>query len=71
MNISSSSTVYKIENDDFTEDELNDSSEGESSYSEILVTIQNNLVDIHSLGCYILLALGILIGVGVVRCWKR
>lgn len=69
MNISSSSTVYKIENDDLFND---DSAESEDeSYSEVLVTIQNNLVDLHSLGCYILLALGILIGVGVVRCWKR
>lgn len=69
MNISSSSTVYKIEDDEFLDDELLES--GNESYSEILVTIQNNLVDLHSLGCYILLALGILIGVGVVRCWKR
>lgn len=69
MNISSSSTLYKIEDDEFLDDEL---SEFENeSYSEVLVTIQNNLVDLHSLGCYILLALGILIGVGVVRCWRR
>lgn len=68
MNISSSSTVYKIEDDEFLDD---DSSENESYSEEVLVTIQNNLVDIHSLGCYVLLALGILIGVGVVRCWKR
>lgn len=66
MNISSSSTLYKIEDDEFQLAE----SENES-YSEILVTIQNNLVDLHSLGCYVLLALGILIGVGVVRCWRR
>lgn len=69
MNISSSSTVYKIENDDLNEDEF--SSENDSYSEEVLVTIQNNLVDIHSLGCYVLLALGILIGVGVIRCWKR
>ena len=69
MNISSSSTVYKIENDDLNEDEFN--SENDSYSEEVLVTIQNNLVDIHSLGCYVLLALGILIGVGVIRCWKR
>ena len=69
MNISSSSTVYKIEDDEFLDDELIES--GNESYSEILVTIQNNLVDLHSLGCYMLLALGILIGVGVVRCWRR
>lgn len=69
MNISSSSTVYKIEDDDFSNDDLVES--GDESYSEVLVTIQNNLVDLHSLGCYILLSLGILIGVGVVRCWRR
>lgn len=69
MNISSSSTLYKIEDDEFLDDELLES--GNESYSEILVTIQNNLVDLHSLGCYMLLALGILIGVGVVRCWRR
>ena len=67
MNISSSSTVYKIEDDEFLDD---DSSKNES-YSEEVLVIQNNLADIHSLGCYVLLALGILIGVGVVRCWKR
>lgn len=70
MNISSNSIVYKIENDDLSEDEFNES-ESDSYSEEVLVTIQNNLVDIHSLGCYILLALGILIGVGVVRCWRR
>ena len=69
MDISSSSTVYKIEDDEFLDDELAESEN--ESYSEVLVTIQNNLVDLHSLGCYVLLALGILIGVGVVRCWKR
>lgn len=69
MNISSSSTVYKIEDDDLFNDDLVES--GDGSYSEVLVTIQNNLVDLHTLGCYILLSLGILIGVGVVRCWRR
>lgn len=69
MNISSSSTLYKIEDDELLDDEFSESEN--ESYSEILVTIQNNLVDIHSLGCYMLLALGILIGVGVVRCWRQ
>lgn len=66
----SSSTIYKLGDDSvFEEDEevVDDS----GSYSEVLITIQNNLVDIHTLGCYILLALAILIGVGVIRCWKK
>lgn len=67
--IATSSTIYKLDNDSISEDEelLDDS----GSYSEVLVTIQNNLVDIHTLGCYILLALAILIGVGIIRCWNR
>lgn len=67
--IATSSTIYKLGDDSISEDEevLDDS----ENYSEVLVTIQNNLVDIHTLGCYILLALAILIGVGVVRCWKK
>ena len=66
----SSSTIYKLGDDSvFEEDqEVVDDS---GSYSEVLITIQNNLVDIHTLGCYILLALAILIGVGVIRCWKK
>lgn len=66
----SSSTIYKLGDDStFNEDdEVVDDSE---NYSEVLITIQNNLVDIHTLGCYILLALAILIGVGVIRCWKK
>ena len=67
--IATSSTIYKLGDDSISEDEeVVDDSE---SYSEVLVTIQNNLVDIHTLGCYILLALAILIGVGVIRCWNR
>lgn len=66
----SSSTIYKLGDDSIFEDEesIDDDS---GNYSEVLVTIQNNLVDIHTLGCYILLALAILIGVGVIRCWKK
>lgn len=66
----SSSTIYKLGDDSIFEDgeEVNDDSE---SYSEVLITIQNNLVDIHTLGCYILLALSILIGVCVIRCYKK
>ena len=66
----SSSTIYKIGDDSIFQDGeevVNDS----ESYSEVLITIQNNLVDIHTLGCYILLALAILIGVGVIRCWNK
>lgn len=67
--IATSSTIYKLGDDSITDnEEVVDDSE---NYSEVLVTIQNNLVDIHTLGCYILLALAILIGVGVVRCWNR
>lgn len=67
--IATSLTIYKLGDDSISDDEeVVDNSE---SYSEVLVTIQNNLVDIHTLGCYILLALAILIGVGVVRCWNR
>lgn len=67
--IATSSTIYKLGDDSIPDDEeVVDDSE---TYSEVLVTIQNNLVDIHSLGCYILLALAILIGVGVIRCWNR
>lgn len=66
----SSSTIYKLGDDSIFEDEEEvDIDSG--NYSEVLVTIQNNLVDIHTLGCYILLALAILIGVGVIRCWKK
>lgn len=67
--IATSSTIYKLGDDSISEDEevLDDS----ENYSEVLVTIQNNLVDIHTLGCYILLALAILIGVGIIRCWNR
>lgn len=67
--IATSSTIYKLGDDSISEDEevLDDS----ENYSEVLVTIQNNLVDIHTLGCYILLALAILIGVGVIRCWHK
>lgn len=67
--IATSSTIYKLGDDSILDDEeVVDDSE---SYSEVLVTIQNNLVDIHTLGCYILLALAILIGVGIIRCWNR
>lgn len=66
----SSSTIYKLGDDSIFEDD-EDVFDDSGSYSEVLVTIQNNLVDIHTLGCYILLALAILIGVGVIRCWKK
>lgn len=66
----SSSTIYKLGDDEIFNDEESIDSESEN-YSEVLITIQNNLVDIHTLGCYILLALAILIGVGVIRCWKK
>lgn len=66
--ISSSSTVYKLSDGS----EIFDSeSELDETTSEILVTIQNNLVDLHSLGCYLLLALAMVIGVGVISCWKK
>lgn len=67
--IATSSNIYKLGDDSILDDEevFSDS----ESYSEVLVTIQNNLVDIHTLGCYILLALAILIGVGVIRCWHK
>lgn len=66
----SSSTIYKLGDDSiFDDEEFEDVDSG--NYSEVLITIQNNLVDIHTLGCYILLALAILIGVGVIRCWKK
>ena len=67
--IATSSIIYKLGDDSISDDEeVVDDSE---SYSEVLVTIQNNLVDIHTLGCYMLLALAILIGVGIIRCWNR
>ena len=66
----SSSTIYKLGDDSIFEDEESLDSES-GNYSEVLITIQNNLVDIHTLGCYILLALAILIGVGVIRCWNK
>ena len=67
--IATSSTIYKLGDDSISDDEqVVDDSE---NYSEVLVTIQNNLVDIHTLGCYVLLALAILIGVGIIRCWNR
>lgn len=66
----SSSTIYKLGDDSIFEDEESLDSES-GNYSEVLITIQNNLVDIHTLGCYMLLALAILIGVGVIRCWNK
>lgn len=67
--IATSSIIYKLDADSISdEEEVVDDSE---SYSEVLVTIQNNLVDIHILGCYILLALALLIGVSVIRCLNR
>lgn len=65
--ISSGSIIYKLEDGS----EVFDSEEMEESSSEILVTIQNNLVDLHSLGCYLLLTLSILIGVGVLLCFRK
>ena len=66
----SSSTIYKLGDDSiFNDEEVEDVDSG--NYSEVMITIQNNLVDIHTLGCYILLALAILIGVGVMRCWNK
>lgn len=70
--ISSSSTVYKLSTDEYEIMGVVEDSESNSEYTEeILVTIQNNLVDIHTVGVYILLSLGMLIGVGVILCWKR
>ena len=66
----SSSTIYKLGDDSIFEDDV-EAVDDSGNYSEVLITIQNNLVDIHTLGCYILLALAILIGVGVIRCWKK
>ena len=66
----SSSTIYKLGDDNIFDDEEVENVDS-GNYSEVLITIQNNLVDIHTLGCYILLALAILIGVGVIRCWKK
>ena len=67
--IATSSTIYKLGDDSISDDEeVVDDSE---NYSEVLVTIQNNLVDIHTLGCYILLALAIIRCIGVVRCWHK
>lgn len=66
----SSSTIYKLGDDSIFDDSEEVDAESDS-YSEVLITIQNNLVDIHTLGCYILLSLAILIGVGVIRCWKK
>lgn len=66
--ISSSSTIYKIGDDDiFDGENLNE----EEYNEEILVTIQNNLVDLHNVSCFILLALGMMIGVGIIRCFNR
>lgn len=65
--ISSGSIIYKLEDGS----EVFDSEEMEESTSEVLVTIQNNLVDLHSLGCYLLLTLSILIGVGVLLCFRK
>jgi hypothetical protein len=67
--VSSSSVIYKIGDDEIysedTEANIDDTS------SEVLVTIQNNIVDLHNVSCYLLLALGMLIGVGVIRCLNR
>ena len=65
--ISSGSIIYKLEDGS----EVFDSEEMEESTSEVLVTIQNNLVDLHSLGCYLLLTLSIVIGVGVISCFRK
>ena len=67
--IATSSIIYKLDADSISEEEADVDDSG--CYSEVLVTIQNNLVDIHILGCYILLALAILIGVSVIRCLNR
>lgn len=67
--IATSSIIYKLDADSISEEEEDVDDSG--CYSEVLVTIQNNLVDIHILGCYILLALAILIGVSVIRCLNR
>ena len=67
--IATSSTIYKLGDDSMLDQE--EAVVDSETYSEVLVTIQNNLVDIHTLGCYILLALAILIGVGVIRCWHK
>lgn len=70
--ISSSSTVYKLSTDEYEIMGVVEDSESNSEYTEeVLVTIQNNLVDIHTVSVYILLSLGMLIGVGVILCWKR
>lgn len=67
--ISSGSIIYKLDDgsDIFDEEEV----EMDESSSEVLYTIQNNLVDLHSLGCYLLLTLSILIGVGVLLCFRK
>lgn len=65
--ISSGSIIYKLEDGS----EVFDSEEIEESTSEVLITIQNNLVDLHSLGCYLLLTLSIIIGVGVLLCFRK
>ena len=67
--IATSSTIYKLGDDSILD--YQEVVEDSENYSEVLFTIQNNLVDLHTVGCYILLALAILIGVGVVRCWHR
>lgn len=66
--ISSSSTIYKIGDDEIFDE---DNEISEDTNSEILVTIQNNLVDLHNVSCFLLLALGMLIGVGVIKCFNR
>ena len=65
--ISSSSVVYKLDDGS----EVFDSEEMDETSSEVLITIQNNLVDLHYLGCYLLLALGMCIGALVISCWKK
>ena len=65
--ISSESIIYKLDDGS----EIFENEEIDESSSEVLITIQNNLVDLHSLGCYLLLTLSILIGVGVLLCFRK
>ena len=68
--ISSQSVIYKL-SDGYEVMGVVEGEEVEEYNEEVLVTIQNNLVDIHTVGIYILLALGMLIGVCIISCWKH
>lgn len=66
--ISTGSIIYKLGSDEIFEDGEEITAD---TTEEVLITIQNNLVDLHNVSCFILLVLGMLVGIGVIKCFNR